>query len=317
MTVTDSEPRESLEGAVADPEASTQLLLAWRRSDTAAFPPSYRVELVDLDQGVAATFRAFAASTAPIVDSGNVIPYDPEYLLRAGECFVLPKADWPGGDLFSQLDDFLNRDRFARRRLTKPRLYVLAVASPKGTAFFGKTMGALRVLSQKPGMFAAVWDGSTFNALAESVATFSSTFDWVIWQERLYVLNAAGFHAEFRDNDSIKQAVRTHVEAITSGILKISNSEALITRCQANVAMASKLQRIADQGIQRHDIDELKKYASEYEIAVEWDGDSLVFEDTFTTQWSILILLDEDRTEGPVSHRKYEASSKRVLETTA
>jgi hypothetical protein len=80
--------------------------------------------------------------------------------------------------------------------------------------------------------------------------------------------------------------VRTHVEAITRGTLKISDSEALITRCQANIAMASNLQRIANQGIQRHDIDERKKLASEYEIAVEWDGDTLVFEDTFTTQWS-------------------------------
>jgi|HubBroStandDraft_6_1064221.scaffolds.fasta_scaffold03103_8 hypothetical protein len=317
MTATGTELRGSLEAAVADPRVTTQLLLAWRRSDTAPFPPTYRVELVDLDQGVAAAFLAFAALAAPVVDRGNVIPYDPDYLLRAGECFVLPKSDWPGGDLFVQLDDFLNLARFMRRRLTKPRLYVLAVASEKGTAFFGKTMGALRVLSQRSGVFAAVWDGSTFNALAESVATFSSTFDWVIWDEKLYVLNAAGFHAEFRDIKSIRQAVRAHVEAITSGTLKIINSEALITRCQANVAMASKLQRIAIEGIQRHDIDELKNYASEYGIAVKWDGESLVFEDTFTTQWSILTLLDEDRTEGPVSHRKYEASSKRVIETTA
>jgi hypothetical protein len=46
---------------------------------------------------------------------------------------------------------------------------------------------------------------------------------------------------------------------------------------------------------------------------VVWEDDGLVFDGSFEGQWAILNLLDEDRTEGPVTHRKYEASAKREV----
>jgi hypothetical protein len=42
-------------------------------------------------------------------------------------------------------------------------------------------------------------------------------------------------------------------------------------------------------------------------------GDNLVFEDSIESQWNILKLLDEDRTEGPVSHRHYESAAERQI----
>jgi hypothetical protein len=267
MAATQAEPQPSLVNALDDPETSAQLVFAWRRQEVTTFPWAYRVELVDLAETVVAEFRKYATAGAKVVDAGNSIEYDPEYRLRQGECFVLTRDEWPGGDLFTQLESYLTLPRFAQN-LTKPRLYVLAVSSRTGNAFFGKTMGALQVLNRTKGAFSAIWDGSTFNALAESMATFSKSFDWVIWQDKLFVLNAAGFHAEFRDNEAIKRAVSEHVAAITSGTLQIRNSEALISRCQMNVALAAKLKHIAEQGIQQYDVATLKKYSADYGIAV-------------------------------------------------
>ena len=217
-----------------------------------------------------------------------------------------------GSNLFSDLIDFQNCPVFKKQRLAKPRLYVVAIQSPNGTGFFGKRMAYLKVLSQKKSLFAAVWDGSTFNALTDSVATFSTRFDWVLWNSVLYILDGNGFHAEFRDSAALKKAVGEHVDAICVK-LAIKNSDKLVERCRSNVQMASKLKRIAERGLQDQPVAALKKYASDYKIPVTWEGDALVFDDSFAGQWAILNLLDEDRTEGPVSHRKYESAAKREI----
>jgi hypothetical protein len=293
--------------ALAGENANAHLLLAWRPS-----PPHYDVELVELEADVSEAFLKYARDVATALASGSHIPYDPEWPLKSHEYFELPEADLPGSNLFDDLKDFQNRPTFKKHRLKKPRLYVVAMQTPQGNAFFGKRMAYLKVLTQKRGMFAAVWDGSTFNALTDSVATFSTSFDWVLWDGVLYILDGNAFHAEFRDVAALREAVEEHVTTITK-TLKIKNSDELIERCRLNVQMASKLKRIAANGLHTQSVDVLKEYATDYNISVDWDEDALVFDGTFEGQWSILKLLDEDRTEGPVSHRKYESAAKREV----
>lgn len=73
-----------------------------------------------------------------------------------------------------------------------------------------------------------------------------------------------------------------------------------------------KLEKVARGGIWREPVATLKKYSEQYGLTVEWGSDGgLVFDDSFEKQWEILKLLDEDRTRGPVSGRKYESSAKR------
>jgi hypothetical protein len=45
-----------------------------------------------------------------------------------------------------------------------------------GPALFGKRMAYLKVLKHTSSVFAAEWDGFTFNALTDFVATFSTGF---------------------------------------------------------------------------------------------------------------------------------------------
>ncbi len=282
--------------------------MAWRSGKS-----DYAVRRVDTDESVSDQFLTLAQTAAKeLKESRSPVSYDPDWQLRDHEFFELRGDDIPAVGLFDDLKEFLNLERLTRRVLSKPRLYVVVVQTPDGNAYFGKRMAYLKVLGRERSNFAAVWDGDTFNKLDKSVATFAKTFDWIRWKNRLYVLDASAFHAEFRDGKAIKAAVAAHVAEIQKAIA-IKGAENLVERCQASVAMASKLQRVADAGIYGRPIKELKEYAKTHKIPVVWDKDALVFDGSIDAQWSILKLLDEDRTDGPVSGRVYESSSKRTI----
>ena len=171
-TTSTTDPRLTLREIVESNHAAAFLILAWRTT-----APDYRVELVDLQEDVSTQFLTYARRAAERLGEGTPIPYDPEWHLRDHEFFTLTASEFPTGNLFSQLSDFQNLKTFKRKNLTKPKLYVVAVQTSGHTALFGKRMAYLQVLKQKAGAFAAVWDGSTFNVLSESVATFSPQFD--------------------------------------------------------------------------------------------------------------------------------------------
>lgn len=300
--------REQLVTALDTRDAKAHLILAWRPN-----PPGYKLELVELEETVSATFLGHARTSAAQLVEREQLNYDPEWPLRSHEYFELTKDELPGGNLFVDLDDFQNLETFKKQQLTKARLYVVAVQTTDGCAFFGKRMAYLKVLKQTRGTFAVVWDGSTFNALTDSVATFSTEFDWVYWQERLYVLDAGGFHGEFRDGAALKSAVAANVTSIGQRLV-IQNADKMTERCQASVPMASKLKRVAESGMHlTSTIEQLKGYGVKYSINVQWNGDELVFDGSLEAQWAILKLLDEDRTEGPLSHRHYESAAKREV----
>jgi hypothetical protein len=308
MTSETQDPRQQLLDAMPSDEAKTHLILGWRTD-----PPRYKIELVDLEQSVSATFLGYARKVAEQLTEREVLPYDPEWPLREHEYFELDDDELPGGNLFSDVLDFHNLNAFKRKRLTKPKLYIVAVQTPNGSAFFGKRMAYLKVLAKSAGVYTAVWDGSSFNELTDSVATFSTQFDWVFWDGILYVLNSTSFHAEFRDVAALKDAVAAHVQSIGEH-LTIHGADAMTLRCQTSVPMASKLRRVAERGLHlTSNSTQLRDYAEKYKIAVKWDKDDLVFDGSLEGQWAILKLLDEDRTEGPLSHRHYESADKREV----
>lgn len=310
---TDSEEvdrRTALQIAATKSEATAHLILAWRPG-----PPHYKVQTVETEQSISATFLGYARNASSSLVARSPIPYDPEWPLKDYEFFDLAPDELPGADLFEQLEDFLNLPAFTRNNLTKPRLYVVAVQTPDGNAFFGRKMASLRVLGRKKGVFSAVWNGSTFSKLEESVATFSMGFDWVFWQGHMYVVDAGAFHAEFRDAKALQAKVEEHVLAIQTHV-KIEGANEFVKRCQSSIPMASKLKRVAEKGIQHWGRAKLKQYAQDYTLDVKWGGaddNDLVFEGTLEGQWKILKLLDEDRTRGPVSGRHYESAAKRTV----
>jgi hypothetical protein len=307
----ETDGRADLQVALSRDDAAANLLLAWREAQGA-----YRLHRVQSDADLAAHFLELTrASATNLLEERHLIPYDAEWPLKEHEYFAIPNDPPAGGDLFEKLADFANCAWFNKANLTKPSLYVVAVTSDDGVAFFGKRMANLRVLGRTSAVLKLAWDGSTFHELEASVATFSRSFDWVVWEGAkgtMYVLDSAQFHAEFRDVPALRKAVEDHVMQIRAKV-EIRNYEEMIDRCRRSVPMASKLKHVVDHGIADRPVAELRQYGVEREIEVTWDGDALVFEPTLERQWNILKLLDEDRTVGPVSGRTYESSAKRQI----
>ncbi|WP_196189341.1 Kiwa anti-phage protein KwaB-like domain-containing protein [Conexibacter sp. W3-3-2] len=242
--------------ALNEDDVVTNLAMAWRSS-----PPHYDVQRVDIAQDVASQFLTLARDTAGELTRSSEVTYDPEWPLKHHEHFELTGGEIPAPKLFDDLRDLLNQPRLTKNLLTKPRLYAVAVQTSKGIALFGRRMAYLKVLGRQRSIFAAVWDGDTFNKLDKSVATFANSFDWVLWDGTLSVLDSAGFHAEFRDNKAIRARVAEHVKAITK-VLAIQNADKFIERCQSSVPMASKLEKVANDGIWKEPVAQLKTYAT-------------------------------------------------------
>jgi hypothetical protein len=300
--------RKDLLKLTREKDCDAHLTLAWRPQ-----AGKYRVRYVEAEAQLTDEFRGYAETAAHNLAEERIeVPYDPEWPLGEAEFFALTADQIPGGNLFPELTDFLDLERYERKTLASPRVYVVAIQGSEETAYFGRRMAYLRTLGRKKGVFSAVWDGSTFSELEAVVTTFAADYDWVLWRDVLYVLNAKNFLAEFRDQQELREAVKEHVEKICEQI-EIRGAEKLIERCQSSVPMASKLQKVAESGIWDHPVETLKSYAQERGIEVEWDGDALVFDGSIEHQQAILKLLDEGRTLGPVSGRTFDSAAKQVV----
>jgi hypothetical protein len=313
MPEPDAVARAELAAALAEDGANAHLTLSWRPK-----PGEYKTHYVEVEARVGDEFLEHAREAATqLADERVWVQYNPEWPLKETEFFTLAEDEIPGGNLFPELEDFLNLDRFERKRMKKPRLYTVAIEVDNDQiALFGKRMANLKQLRRSRGTFTAVWDGDTFNQLEAIAFTFSNSFDWVLWRDVLYVLDVKNFHAEFRDNAALLSAVQDQVDEIAEQV-SILGAEEFVKRCQSSVPMSSKLHSVFQYGIWREPVDKLKVYAAERGIEVEWDGDALVFDGSIGRQHAILKLLDEDRTHGPVSGRTYDSAAKQTVELPA
>jgi hypothetical protein len=310
MPEPDAGSRTELASALAKDGAGAHLTLSWRPK-----PGEYKTSYVEVEAGIGEEFLEHAREAAAQLADGRVwVHYDPEWPLKETEFFTLAGDEIPGGNLFPELESFLDLERFERKRMKKPRLYTVAIeVADEEIALFGKRMANLKQLRRSRGTFTAVWDGDTFNQLEAIAFTFSNSFDWILWRDVLYVLDVKNFHAEFRDNAALRGAVQEQVDEISARV-SIRGAEEFIERCQSSVPMSSKLHNVFRNGIWREPVDKLKIYAAERGIEVQWDGDALVFDGSIAHQHAILKLLDEDRTLGPVSGRTYDSAAKQAVE---
>jgi hypothetical protein len=114
----------------------------------------------------------------------------------------------------------------------------------------------------------------------------------------------------FRDIPALMAQVDAHLTIITQHV-GIKNLDAFADRIKSMPGMMVKLQGIIERAdMHTRPAPELRQYAVDYSIHVEWDGDEMVFDDSVEHQWNILRLLDEARTLGPVTGKHWDTSSK-------
>jgi hypothetical protein len=263
--------------------------------------------------GLPDAFRARAVAAAvDLRDNRAARAYDLEWELTASEYFYLLNNPPVGGNFFSRAGALAGMpDYKPGKRPRKPQVWlIVAQLDDDSIAFLGSKISPSAVLDRTSKVLRLVSSGDAFDALDETVITFSTDIDWIAWQETLIVLDAKGFHAVFRDIPALIAQVDGQLQTVVQHI-GIDNLDELSERIKRWPAMAVKLSRIvARADMHTRPADVLRKYGIDYKIDVDWNDDRMVFDGSVEKQWNILRLLDEAHTLGPVTGKKWESSTK-------
>jgi Kiwa KwaB-like protein len=299
-------PRDDLAKALAT--ATVQVVFAYRRSAT-----QWDLARLPLHGGLQEAFRARAeAAAVELRDERTGRAYDPQWHLDTGEFFHVSNQPPIGGDLFAKLASFATAQQFKdRRRLRQPNAWIVVAQLDDGSiAHLGARITAKAVLDRNSKILRVVYREDGFDALDDTVITFGEGFDWIAWQNVMIVLNATNFHAMFRDIPALVAQVDANIASVTQHVA-IENLDELRARIKSFPGMMVKLQGIVDRAdMHTRPPDVLRNYAAEYDIDIDWDGDSMIFDGSVERQWNILRLLDEARTLGPVTGKHWDTSSK-------
>jgi hypothetical protein len=299
-------PRDELAKALAS--AVVQVVFAYRNSAT-----QWDLARLRLHGDLQEAFRARAeAAAVELRDQRTGRAYDPQWHLDAGEFFYLSNQPPIGGDLFAKLSAFATAHDFKdRRRLRQPNAWVVVAQLDDGTvAYLGARITAKAVLDRNSKVLRVVYRDDVFDALDNTVITFGEGFDWIAWGGVMIVLNATNFHAMFRDIPALVAQVDANIAAVTQHVA-IENLDELRARIKGFPGMMVKLQGIIDRAdMHTRPPEVLRNYAAEYDIDIDWNGDSMIFDGSVEKQWNILRLLDEARTLGPVTGKHWDTSSK-------
>jgi hypothetical protein len=238
--------------------------------------------------------------------------YDPSWQLQPEEFFYVENDPPVGGDFFPQFAEFAQLPLYKeRKKIRQPNAWVIiAQLSDETLAFFGSRITAKSVLSADSRILRIIYDDDGFNSLDNTVVTFGSDFDWIAWHDAMIILDQKDFEQMFRDIPALQAKVDANLVKVVEHI-GIANLAEFSTRIKGNPTMMVKLQSIIDRAdMHTRSPAELQKYATEYDIPVDWKGEELVFDGSIEKQWSILRLLDEARTLGPVTGKHWDTSGK-------
>lgn len=299
-------PRDELATKLA--AATVQVVFAYRNTAT-----DWDLVRLPLHGDLQENFRDRGETAAvQLRDELTGRTYDPQWDLRSDEFFYLSNEPPVGGDFFTQLPGFgALREFRERRRIRQPNAWVVVAQLDDDThAYLGSRITAKSVLDRNSRILRIVYRDDAFDTLDDTVITFGTGFDWIAWQGVMIVLNASNFQMMFRDIPALIAQVDSNIAALTQYV-GIDNLDAFTARIKSFPGMMVKLQGIMDRAdMHTKPPDVLRKYANDYSIAVEWNGDQLVFDGSVEKQWNILRLLDEARTLGPVTGKHWDTSSK-------
>jgi Domain of unknown function (DUF4868) len=299
-------PRDDLAAKAAS--AIVQVVFAYKDS-----PTDWKFRRLPLHGGLQEDFRVRIESSAQSLrDEFAGRAYDPEWDLQSDEFFYLSNDPPVGGNFFTRLAGFADLPDFEEhKRIRAPSAWIVVAQFEDVTlAYFGARITTSAILRRNSPALRIIYRDNAFDTLDDTVVTLSPDFHWIAWQDVIVVLDKNNFHAMFRDIPALVAKVEEHMATVTQHI-GIDNAAEFVTRIKAYPAMMVKLQRIIDRAdMHTRPPEVLRNYGQDYGIAVDWNGDRMVFDGSVEKQWNILRLLDEARTLGPVTGKHWETSSK-------
>jgi hypothetical protein len=299
-------PRTTLATLMAT--ATVQVVFAYKNT-----PTDWDFQRLPLFDGLPDEFRQRGeAAAVDLRDNRTGRAYDPEWDLGDDEYFYVSNNPPVGGNFFKKLPNFASLPEFQeKKRIRQPKAWVIVAQLDDGTiAYFGARITSSAVLNRNSKVLRVVFQNDAFDRLDETVITFGSGIDWIVWKGTMIVLHAKNFHAVFRDVPALLKVVDGHLATISQHVGIVNLSE-LAERIKTTPAMAVKLSRIIERA-DMHTLPpaRLRKYGEDYGIDVAWQKGKMVFDGSVEKQWNLLRLLDEARTLGPVTGKKWDTSAK-------
>jgi hypothetical protein len=276
----------------------------------------YRFTVADLAQDLQDDFRAVATEAARSLRDGQApIDYAATERPPESQYAVLVKSALGWGLLRAALVTALEAAQNyavlpdADLEAVRPSFYCIVAHLDAEIALFGRAIQP-RNVPKKSMRINTVFRNGVLHRVEEELVLFDDNIDWIYWKSSFYILNMPAFERIFLDRQRLTGQVQANVGVIAQTLTIVGQDE-LEVRCAGNLNMAVKLQRIIDRGAHGNwSPAQLRAYTNKYRPAIQWQGNSIVFDGSPAHQWDILKLLDEAWFAGELSQDHFEATSK-------
>jgi hypothetical protein len=157
----------------------------------------------------------------------------------------------------------------------------------------------------------SLFDGETLRRFEQPLVVFDDNVEWIFSSDRFLLLSTPAFESLFLDRERLLGSVHEQVELLR-GRVGILGYDELAAHCATDLRMAVKLHSIIRRGAyQGWTPPTLLNYCNSFDaIAIEWQGDEMIYDPTPGRRWDILKLYDEAWFRGFLSDEEFEATSK-------
>lgn len=196
------------------------------------------------------------------------------------------------------------------------RFYVLDAYIGKERIQLFRQFGRKRALHRASGLLAR-FAGERYDRLDEPTYQFDSSVDAVAAFGTMFIINKHAFQTIFGFYDLLRESTTASLGTIAAAV-PIANVDELKASALRSTHMMAKLRNIAQKSyLQQVTTADLRRTIKQFALPVQLSGprgrEKLVFDPK--QRWALLNLLDDRHVASVMTRRKYEASSKRELET--
>lgn len=280
--------------------------------------------LAPLSTGLAHQFRHTCREALRKIEVGAHVPYSPGRKPDAHEIATIDlQSVAPLVEALGSIEPRTGLNIFdvEGHLASRVDLYVVAVHDEATIHFLRSTSPKKRL--KRTNRITAIWRGSVFETLEDDPLLFDTSFDAVVHDGEVYILNQTSLERSLGFLEAARQAAESTVRTAISA-LAIINEDDFLKAVTGDANMISKTrsiaQRLADPGYaQRMTIDNLIAVTKQHpEIDIDWETNDegeqrLVFHPDPARRWRILKILDDDYVQSLITDLVYESNSKQHL----
>lgn len=279
------------------------------------------LQMANLNDDVAGTFRAIARSYADKVGENEVLPYDSGYQPSSHQlsyvevaqddqiqAFLQPAQQVISLQTFSEDDGFVSHLAFYA--------LVFENSAQQKLIMFRHTTKSFQLDKGRDWL---VFSQGQFNKINDRAYAFDREIDCFSWDGFLYISGQYQFERIFQYIKDMEERATSTLNVFVANV-PILNEDALRDAVSRDSRMMGKLARISKKPyVAGLTIGQIKAIISSFHIGIDVHEDpitgveSLVFSNDPQRRWKILTLLDDGFLRSQMTNLSYEVNSKSVL----